>query len=82
MNELTVTLRFSRDSLYSTDSSQGVSSKQLHSETAQIAIVETIVYGAHTVTFQPRPKYPIEDRHSVEDWKLSNGTWKFIYWSI
>ena len=56
---------------YSTDSSQGVSSKQ------QIAI-ETIVYGAHTVTFQPRPKYPIEDRHLVEDWKLSNGTWKFI----
>ena len=36
------------------------------------------MYGAHTVTFQPRPKYPIEDRHLVEDWKLSNGTWKFI----
>jgi hypothetical protein len=60
-----------------TDSSQDVSATQLRSELAQIAI-ETIVYGAHTVTFQPRAQYPIEDRHLVEDWKLSNGTWKFI----
>jgi hypothetical protein len=60
-----------------TDSSQGVSGTQLRSELAQIAI-ETIAYGAHTVSFQPRTQYPIEDRHLVEDWKLSNGTWKFI----
>ena len=55
----------------------GVSGTQLRSELAQIAI-ETVVCGAHTVTFQPRTQYPIEDRHLVEDWKLSNGTWKFI----
>jgi hypothetical protein len=36
-----------------TDPSQGVSATQLRSELAQIAI-ETIAYGAHTVTFQPR----------------------------
>ena len=60
-----------------TDSAQVVSGTQLHSELAQIAI-ETVACGAHTVTFQPRTQYPIEDRHLVEDWKLSNGTWKFI----
>ena len=60
-----------------TDSSQDVSGAQLRSELAQITI-ETITYGAHTVTFQPRTKCPIEDRHLVEDWKLSNGIWKFI----
>ena len=60
-----------------TDSSQGVSSTQLRSELAQIAI-ETVAFGAHTVTFQPRTQHPIEDRHLVEDWELSNGTWKFI----
>ena len=60
-----------------TDSSQAVSGTQLRSELAQIAN-ETITYGAHTVAFQPCTQYPIEDRHLVEDWKLSNGTWKFI----
>lgn len=60
-----------------TDLSQGVSGTHLRSELAQIAI-ETVACGAHTVTFQPRTQYPIEDRHLVEDWKLSNGTWKFI----
>lgn len=59
------------------DSFQGVSSTQLRSELAQIAI-ETIAYGAHTITFQPRTQYPIEDRHLVEDWELSNGTWKLM----
>ena len=54
-----------------------VSGTQLRSELAQIAI-ETIEYGAHTVTFQSRTKYRNEDRHLVEDWRLSNGTWKFI----
>ena len=57
-------------------SSQDVSGTQLRSELAQTAI-ETIAYGAHIVTFQPR-KIRFEDRHLVEDWKLSNGTWKFI----
>ena len=57
--------------------SQGVSSTQLRSELAQIAI-GSIAYGAHTVTFQPRINLSIKDRHLVEDWKLSNGTWKFI----
>ena len=60
-----------------TNSSQSASGTHLRSELAQIAI-ETVTCGAHTVTFQPRNQYPIEDRHLVEDWKLSNGTWKFI----
>ena len=60
-----------------TDSAQVVSGTQLRSELARIAI-ETVTCGAHTVTFQPRTEYPIEDRHLVEDWKLSNGTWKII----
>ena len=52
----------------------GDSSKtQLRSKLAQIAIA----HGAHTVSFQPK-KCPSEDRHLVEDWKLSNGTWKFL----
>ena len=34
------------------------------------------VHSVHD--FQPRTQYPIEDRHLVEDWKLSNGNWKFI----
>ena len=59
-----------------TDSAQVVSGTQLRSELARIAI-ETVTCGAHTVTFQPRTQY-IEDRHLVEDWKLSNGIWKFI----
>ena len=59
------------------ESSQGVSGTQLRSELARIAI-ETIDYGAHTVAFQPRTKCLNEDRHLVEDWKLSNGSWKFI----
>ena len=55
----------------------GDSSKtQLRSKLAQIAI-GTIAHGAHTVSFQPK-KCPNEDRHLVEDWKLSNGTWKFL----
>ena len=53
------------------------SETQLRSELAQIAI-ESITYGVHTVAFQPRTKCRNEDRHLVEDWKLSNGTWKFI----
>jgi hypothetical protein len=57
--------------------SQGVSGTQLRSELAQIAI-ETIEYSGHTITFQPRTKCRNEDRHLVKDWKLSNGTWKFI----
>ena len=68
----------------STDSAaQVVSGTQLCSELAQIAI-ETVTCGAHTVTFQPRTQYPIEDRHLVEDWKLSNGIeWDLeIYWDI
>ena len=61
-----------------TDSAQVVSGTLLRSELAQIAI-ETVTFGAHTVTFQPRTHYyPIEDRHLVEDWKLSNGIWNFI----
>ena len=59
------------------DSSQGVSGTQLRSELTQIAI-ETIECGAHTVTIQPRTKCPNEDRHLMEVWKVSNGTWKFV----
>ena len=58
-----------------TDSAQVVSGTQLRSELAQIAL-ETVTCGAHAVTFQPRTQY--QDRHVVEDWKLSKGTWKFI----
>ena len=39
--------------------------------------IETILNGVQTVTFQPRTKFPIEDRCLVEVWKFSNGTWKF-----
>ena len=60
-----------------TDSAQVVSGTLLRSELARITI-ETVTCGAHTVTFQPRTQYPIEDRHLVEDWKLSTGIWKFI----
>ena len=60
-----------------TDSAQVVSGTQLRSELAQIAL-ETVACGAHTVTFQPRTQYRIEDRHLVEDWILSNRIWKFI----
>ena len=60
-----------------TDSAQVVSGTLLRSELARIAI-ETVTCGAHTVTFQPRTQYLIEDRHLVEDWKLSNEIWKFI----
>ncbi|KAJ6617910.1 phosphatase 2C-like domain-containing protein [Mycena sp. CBHHK59/15] len=36
--------------------------------------------GVYTTAFQPsrRPELRIEDRHFVADWKLTNGTWKFI----
>ncbi|KAF8968819.1 phosphatase 2C-like domain-containing protein [Flammula alnicola] len=59
------------------DSAQTVSAKQLRSELARVSVA-TVMYGAHTIAFQPRTEYRSEDRHLVEDWKLSNGTWKFI----
>ncbi|THH29228.1 hypothetical protein EUX98_g4974 [Antrodiella citrinella] len=38
------------------------------------------ICGADTVVFQPRhsPEYDVEDRFSVQDWILPNGTWKFL----
>jgi hypothetical protein len=56
-----------------------VSAEQIRSELARVSVA-TVMYGAHTVTFQPsrRPECRTEDRHLVEDWNLVNGTWKFV----
>ena len=56
-----------------------VSVEQIRSELTCVSVA-AVVYGAHTVAFQPsrRPEYRSEDRHLVEDWELANGTWKFV----
>jgi pyruvate dehydrogenase phosphatase len=60
-------------------SGQSVSVEQIRSELARVSVA-TVISGAHTVAFQPsrRPEDRIEDRHLIEDWELTNGTWKFV----
>ncbi|KAJ7588177.1 protein serine threonine phosphatase 2C [Mycena floridula] len=38
-----------------------------------------ITHDVHCATFRPaNAKYPMEDRHGVEEWELENGKWKYL----